>query len=131
MVSRVMSANRATNSKPEIALRKKLWAAGLRGYRLHYKKAPGRPDISFVSKKLALFVHGCYWHRCPVCNYPLPKNNRDFWKVKFDQNRIRDKRKTRDLQNLGWKVLTIWECELQNELNSIITKIKKSLICPN
>ena len=56
-----MSANRAKNSTPEITLRKALWHAGLRGYRLHYKKVPGRPDISFVGKKLAIFVHGCFW----------------------------------------------------------------------
>ena len=56
-----MSANRAKNSKPELQLRKALWHAGLKGYRLHYKRLPGRPDISFVSKKLAIFVHGCFW----------------------------------------------------------------------
>jgi DNA mismatch endonuclease (patch repair protein) len=63
-VSRVMSANRAKNTKPELLLRKALWQAGARGYRLHYKRVPGRPDISFVSKKVAIFVNGCYWRRC-------------------------------------------------------------------
>lgn len=67
-VSRVMSANRAKNSKPEVRLRKALWHAGLKGYRLHHKRIPGRPDISFVGKKLAIFVHGCFWHRCPKCD---------------------------------------------------------------
>jgi len=96
-VSRVMSAYKAKDTKPELLLRKALWAAGHRGYRLHYKiKLPSlrrrgvaasatgwfsafqtvRPDISFVSKKIAIFVHGCIWHRCPKCNYPLPKTNR-------------------------------------------------------
>ena len=79
-VSRVMSANRAKNTKPEIILRKALWSADLRGYRLHPKNIPGRPDIAFTSKKLAIFVMGCFWHRCPKCGYPLPKNNQQFWK---------------------------------------------------
>lgn len=77
-VSRVMSANKAKNSKPEVQLRKYLWNNGLKGYRLHHKKSPGRPDIAYISKKLAIFVNGCYWHRCPKCNYTLPKNNRIF-----------------------------------------------------
>lgn len=146
-VSRVMSANRAKDSKPELLLRRALWSAGLRGYRLHYKirlpslirrgvAAPGdgvvdqtppqihpsslrphpssvRPDIAFVGKKVAIFVHGCFWHRCPRCNYPLPKNNTEFWQTKFERNVARDARKKADLKHLGWKVITVWECELK------------------
>ncbi len=121
-VSRVMSANRPKNTKPELLLRKALWQAGARGYRLHrpVRTASGsdrvlsfriphsafrlphpaartsptvRPDISFVSKKIAIFVNGCYWHRCPKCNYPLPKTNTKFWQTKFETNIARDKRK--------------------------------------
>jgi len=73
-VSRVMSANRAKDTRPEVALRKALRRAGGRGYRLHYKRVPGRPDIAFVSKRVAVFVNGCYWHRCPKCDLPLPKD---------------------------------------------------------
>lgn len=91
-VSRVMSANRAKDTRPEIALRKALWRAGGRGYRLHYKRVPGRPDIAFVSKRVAVFVNGCYWHHCPKCNYPLPKTNTAFWQAKFDLNTARDAR---------------------------------------
>ena len=126
-VSRVMSANRAKNTKPEIIFRKKLWEAGLRGYRLNYKKIPGRPDIVFVSKKLAIFVHGCFWHRCPHCDYSLPKNNTDFWKKKFNNNIERDKRKIRDLRKLGWKVFIIWECELLKDRKRISNIINKEL----
>lgn len=105
-VSRVMSRNRAKNTTPELTLRHLLWHSGLRGYRLHFKiKLPTkssppyersevaegrggsprpiasvRPDIAFTSKKLAIFVMGCFWHRCPKCAYPLPKNNQQFWK---------------------------------------------------
>ena len=84
--SRVMSANRAKDTKPELLLRQALWQAGHRGYRLHYKKVPGRPDITFVGKRVAIFVHGCFWHRCPKCAYTLPKNNTAFRQAKFDRN---------------------------------------------
>lgn len=126
-VSRVMSANRAKNSKPELILRRALWAAGLRGYRLHYKRVPGRPDISFVSRKLAIFVHGCFWHRCPTCNYKLPKTNRTFWKAKFARNVARDQRKVSDLQALGWTVLTFWECDLKDSLFAAIKAVRNAL----
>jgi len=122
-----MSANRSKNSKPEMTLRRALWAKGLRGYRLHYKKAPGRPDISFVSKQLAIFVHGCYWHRCPKCSYPLPKTNRKFWKEKFERNIERDDRKRVELHRIGWKVITVRECDLKKPISSIIRRIEKGL----
>jgi DNA mismatch endonuclease, patch repair protein len=146
-VSRVMSANRPKNSKPELHLRKALWHTGLKGYRLHYKiKLPScprrggtrnlrdgvvaavRPDISFVSKKLAIFVHGCFWHRCPKCDYKLPKNNTEFWQAKFDRNVARDQQKVKDLEALGWKVTTVWECDLKNDLSVTISAIQEALI---
>jgi len=111
-----MSANRAKNSKPELALRKALWHTGLRGYRLHYRvrlrfsthhsspitrHSSVRPDLTFVGKRLAIFVHGCFWHRCPKCDYKLPKNNTEFWQAKFDRNVARDEQKRIDLQNSG------------------------------
>jgi len=126
-VSRVMSANKAKGSGPEVFLRKALYKENLTGYRLHYKRAPGRPDICFVSKKLAIFVHGCYWHRCPQCNYPIPKTNPAFWNEKFRKNKDRDKRKVRELRLLGWRVLTIWECSLKKRPESVIKQVKKTL----
>lgn len=122
-----MSANRAKDSKPELILRKALWNGGFRGYRLHYKKIPGRPDITFVSKKVAIFVHGCFWHHCPKCNYPLPKNNTEFWKAKFDRNIARDKQKKADLKRLGWTVLTVRECELKASITRSLSRIQKHL----
>ncbi len=118
-----MSANRAKNSRPELLLRKALWHAGHRGYRLHYKKIPGRPDITFVSKKVAIFVHGCFWHRCPICNFPLPKTNRQFWEQKFCRNVSRDLEKTRALERLGWTVITIRECELRDRLAATLSRL--------
>ncbi len=123
-VSKVMSANKAKGTKPEILLRKQLWDKGLRGYRLNYKKAPGKPDIAFTSKKLAIFVNGCYWHRCPKCNYQLPKNNTQFWEEKFQRNIDRDKRKNAELKAIGWSVITVWECEIKENINTVVTRIE-------
>lgn len=125
IVSRVMSANKAKNSNPEIELRKALWEGGLKGYRLNYKKAPGKPDIAFVSKKIAIFVHGCFWHRCPNCMLQMPKSNTLFWKNKFEKNIERDIRKKKDLENLNWKVFEIWECQIKKDIKQVISKIRK------
>jgi DNA mismatch endonuclease (patch repair protein) len=108
-ISKVMSANKAKNTKPELALRKALWTYGIKGYRINWKKVPGRPDIAFPGRKLAIFVNGCFWHRCPTCNYVLPKHNTEFWKNKFEKNVQRDENKKNQLVNLGWNVLVIWE----------------------
>jgi DNA mismatch endonuclease, patch repair protein len=126
-VSRTMQANRAKDTTPERILRKSLWECGLRGYRLHSKKVPGRPDISFGPQKVAIFVHGCFWHRCPKCSLPLPKSNREFWKKKFRRNRARDRRKTRALKSEGWKVFEFWECEIASEGNHIVDVLKRNL----
>ena len=126
-VSRVMSANKRVNSKPEVALRKALREKGLTGYRLNYKKVPGSPDICFVSKKVAIFVHGCYWHRCPHCNLPLPKHNQEFWKEKFSKNIVRDQKKIEQLMSLDWQNLVVWECEIKRDTKAIIAKISKLL----
>lgn len=126
-VSRVMSANRAKDTRPEVALRKALRRAGGRGYRLHYKRVPGRPDIAFVSKRVAVFVNGCYWHRCPKCDLPLPKTNTAFWKAKFDANSARDSRNRRELRRLGWHVITIWECDLKRSLTPALNRILRAI----
>lgn len=124
--SRVMSANKAKNTKPEITLRKALFNNGLRGYRLHWKKVPGRPDIAYPSKKIAIFVNGCFWHRCPYCKPSFPKSNVEFWKNKFKKNKERDKRKKRELEKVGWKVLVFWECQIKNDLETCVALAKIS-----
>ena len=126
-VSRTMSAIKAKNTKPELLLRKTLWYHGIRGYRLHWKKVPGRPDIAFPGKKIAIFVNGCFWHRCPLCNPSFPKSNVEFWTNKFTKNIERDQLKNQELKELGWTVLTIWECEIKKELDMQVEKIKQLL----
>jgi|SRR6185437_14945228 len=125
--SRVMSANKGKNTRPEMELRKALWSVGIKGYRLNWKKAPGRPDVAFPGKKIAVFVNGCFWHRCPHCQYNLPKSNTDFWREKFNKNISRDIKKIELLQKLNWKVLTVWECEIENSLSTIVEKLKNIL----
>lgn len=119
-VTKVMKANKASGSKPEILLRKFLSDNGFRGYRLNWPKATGRPDICYPSKKIAIFVHGCFWHRCPYCNKGLPKTNTHFWEKKFQLNASRDASKRNALETQGWKVLEVWECELKSGKFSIV-----------
>ncbi len=128
-VSRVMSRNKARNTKPELNLRRSLYADGVRGYRLNWKKAPGTPDIAFPGKKIAIFINGCYWHRCPHCELPLPKTNKEFWKEKFDKNIKRDIKKEKELLDLGWIVLVFWECKIKTNMKDCTNKIKAILEC--
>lgn len=111
-VARVMQANRGSNTAPERALRAALRAAGFPGFRLNWRSAPGRPDIAFPGRRIAVFVHGCFWHRCPECRLPLPKANRAFWVAKFRRNRARDRRKRRELEGAGWTVFEYYDCQL-------------------
>jgi DNA mismatch endonuclease (patch repair protein) len=108
-----MQANKSKNTKPELLVRQRLREEGLSGYRLHWKKAAGKPDVCYPGRKVAVFVNGCYWHRCPYCALPMPKSNVDFWAAKFARNRARDERDQRALVSEGWKVLVVWECELK------------------
>ena len=122
-VSRYMRSNKSKNTSPEIIFRKALWAAGIRGYRLHWAKAPGKPDIAFPGKKIAIFINGCFWHRCPHCKLGMPKNNAEFWAAKFDRNIIRDQEKQSALISAGWQVIVIWECELKNNVEKQLQKV--------
>lgn len=126
--SKTMSSIKSKNTKPELLLRKKLWIEGIRGYRIHWKKVPGRPDIAFPGKKLGVFVNGCFWHRCPTCNLPTPRSHSDFWKNKFEKNIERDQRKIEQLEGIGWKVITVWECQIEKELPNQVEKIKLGLL---
>lgn len=107
-----MSTIRHKNSKAELVTRSYLHRKGLR-FRLHSKGLPGRPDLVLPRYRVALFVHGCFWHRHPGCTYSyMPKSNEDFWRTKFMQNVERDLRRSGELRELGWRVLVIWECQV-------------------
>lgn len=127
ITSRVMSANKAKNTAPEIIFRKMLAGEGIKGYRLNWKKAPGKPDIAFPKRKIAIFINGCFWHRCPYCKLSFPKTHTNFWKQKFAKNKIRDKQKVATLRKDGWKVLTIWECQIKKHPNQSIIRVRKIL----
>ena len=122
-ISRVMSANRGKDTLPEVALRKALWGAGLRGYRTNVPNLKGRPDIVFRRRKIAIFVHGCFWHRCPFCKLSLPKTNHAFWRNKFKNNIARDKKNVVHLRKDGWQVIVIRECQLEKNAAATIRKI--------
>lgn len=118
-----MQANRGKNTGPEMRLRRLLREAGYPGYRLHWKKAPGRPDIAYPGRKVAIFVNGCYWHRCPHCSPTAPKSNAEFWETKFVANEARDARQTEELEAAGWTVVSVWECELRTESGRVIANL--------
>ena len=107
-----MSKIRSKNTGPELRVRQFIYSAGFRGYRLNYRKVLGRPDICFTKWKVAIFINGCFWHRCPNCKLPLPKHNQAFWTKKFNANVMRDEEKSRILAGEGWKVIVLWECTL-------------------
>jgi DNA mismatch endonuclease (patch repair protein) len=125
-----MRSNRSRDTKPELLVRRMLRDAGYPGYRLHWRKADGRPDIAYPGRKIAIFVNGCYWHRCPRCASALPKSNTEFWRTKFGANEIRDSENYASLQAAGWTVLVVWECDLKanatNALGAVFAALGRS-----
>jgi DNA mismatch endonuclease (patch repair protein) len=102
------------DTKPEMVVRRAAHALGYR-FRLHRRDMPGTPDLVFPRLKKVVFVHGCFWHRHPGCRHTsTPKTRREFWEEKFARNVERDARKTAQLQDSGWDVLTIWECDTRD-----------------
>lgn len=126
-IHRTMVSNRGKNTGPEKILRRALRRRGITGYRMNRKGVPGRPDVTFSEYRLAIFVNGCFWHRCPRCGLPLPKTNRAFWKRKFEMNVERDARKRKELKTAGWQVITIWECEIKSDVDRCVRRIERSL----
>ncbi len=109
--SQRMGGIRQKGTSPELAVRKQLTELGCR-YRVNNRDLPGSPDIANRSRKWAVFVHGCYWHRHEGCKKATtPKRNRDFWVAKFEANVARDRRAVRELRGMGYLVVTVWECE--------------------
>lgn len=121
---RVMASIRKENSKPELALRSGLWAAGIRGWRC-YQRLPGTPDVTFPRWKLALFVDGVWWHGHPKF---LPRGRRGpYWDNKIAGNRARDKRVNRLLRKLGWTVLRMWDLDILSDPSTATRSVREIL----
>jgi len=121
-----MARVRSKDTRPEMRVRKLAFALGYR-YRLHDRKLPGCPDLVFRPRRKVIFVHGCFWHRHGRCALArLPKSRLDFWIPKLEGNKLRDQRNKRALARRGWKVLTIWECQL-GDLSQLSARIGRFL----
>lgn len=115
------------NTSPETALRLLIRKLGFSGYRLHRKNLPGRPDVAWIRRKLAIFVNGCFWHGhdCKRGSR-VPKTNTEYWKNKIEKNRHRDLLHIQQLKEQGWGVLVVWECELKDQI-AVTEKLKHFL----
>ncbi len=114
--SRMMSGIRGKDTKPELIVRKALFAAGFR-FRLHRRGLPGVPDVVLAGRRVVIFVHGCFWHMHAGCkNAKLPSSRQDFWKEKLGRNVERDKENIDALVGLGWRVLVVWECATREKV---------------
>lgn len=112
--SLLMSKVRGKDTKPEMAVRSYLHRRGLR-YRLHDRSLPGKPDLVFKSRRVVVFVHGCFWHGHPGCSKArIPKTREEFWRSKIETNAARDRRSIRRLRALGWRVLVVWQCRISD-----------------
>lgn len=122
-----MAAIKAKNTKPEMIVRRGLHSKGLR-FRLHRRDLPGCPDLVFPSKRIALFVHGCFWHAHEGCRYfKLPGTDQERWQSKLEGNRTRDERDQAALRSLGWKVFVVWECELRGDVTKRLDELAKMI----
>lgn len=123
-----MSRIRSKDTKPELAVRSMLHRMGFR-FRLHRRDLPGCPDIVFPKYKAVIFVHGCFWHLHKGCrDGTIPKTRQKKWKDKLDKNVERDRLHAIQLKKMGWKVLVVWECEVEKKLDKIIKKIQENLV---
>lgn len=124
--SEIMRRIRDKGTQPELTVRRLIHSLGYR-FRLHRRDLPGSPDLVFPGRRLAMFVHGCFWHRHEGCRFAYtPKSNIEFWQTKFKCNVFRDKRAACELEQLGWRVAVIWECETADS-DSLRLKLRKIL----
>lgn len=121
--SRNMSKVRSHDTRPELAVRKALHAHGFR-FRLQRRDLPGRPDLVLPAYRIAVLVHGCFWHGHDCARGRRPATNTAFWNAKLDANMDRDRRSTAALKNLGWAVRIVWECELASGTADLVAELK-------
>lgn len=121
-----MRAIKSENTSCEVLLRRTLWKEGIRGYRIHRRDLPGKPDIAFSRQKVAVFVDGCFWHGCPRC-FRMPQTNTSYWKNKIERNVVGALAATEKLREMGWKVIRLWEHDVLKNLDSCVQLIKEAL----
>ena len=122
-----MSRIKGKNTKPEEIVRSYLFANGFR-YRKNDKRYPGTPDIVLPKYKTVIFVHGCFWHRHEGCRYATtPSTNSEYWQQKFHRNIENDIRHSQELSEMGWNVITIWECELKKSFDDTMGRVIENL----
>lgn len=123
----VMSRVGSKNTKPELLIRTVLHRQGYR-YKLNDKALPGKPDLTFPRHRLAVFIHGCFWHRHKNCRRAtMPKSNQEFWQNKFTTNQRKDARAKRRLNAQGWRTLTVWECQIMRDPQKAAARITRTL----
>jgi DNA mismatch endonuclease (patch repair protein) len=126
-IRKVMRGNKAMDTRPELEFRSALARQGLRGYRKHRKDIPGTPDVVFTRYRIAIFLNGCFWHRCPICKIPYPSTNSKYWREKIDRNVKRDRQNHQKLRQMGWRVQVFWECQIQKNVDSCVKKTYKAI----
>lgn len=125
--SEIMRRVKGKNTKPEVWVRSVLHRIGYR-FRLHRKDLPGNPDIVLPRYRAVIFVHGCFWHQHPGCRKAtIPKNNREYWERKLQRNVQRDQTAKASLEKLGWRVLTLWECEIPRQESELREHLRNAL----
>lgn len=122
--SALMRRVRTKDTAPEVALRRALWAAGLRGWRCHPRAVPGRPDLAFLGRRIAVFVDGAFWHGHPDYYW---NQSGEFWDAKIERNRARDARVNAELRDAGWTVLRIWDFEVERELEACVSRVSTAI----
>jgi len=122
-----MRGNKSLKTRPETILEEELRRAGIDKFLQNPKELPGSPDFAFPYAKLAVFVHGCFWHRCPHCQPHFPDSNPKYWEAKFLRNTARDRRMRTLLRTQGWKTMVIWECQVKKNPQRAASRIIKAL----
>ena len=126
-VAASMRGNRSSKTSPEAVLARAFEEAGISGYVPDAKGLPGSPDVAFPRKHLAVFVHGCYWHRCPHCRPLFPHSDTEYCHAKFERNRRRDARVRVQLRVLGWKTSVLWECQVKSHPQRAAARVARRL----
>jgi DNA mismatch endonuclease, patch repair protein len=120
-----MSRIRSTDTKPELALRRALWAAGVRGWRCQARTLPGKPDLAFTRWRVAVFVDGCFWHGHP--DYFTPGKSGAYWDAKIARTQERDRHANEALNDAGWRVIRLWDFEIERDLRCCVERIQRVL----